>query len=278
VRPGVAVCAIAVALQAGGCFSAEREPPLVAYRLEWNFAGVDRDPESGRWSVANNKGYRVTVDSGFLVAYSLAFLPCDIAQRRRPATAKAGAAQDRWPGSLLGPRVAWAGHGDPFFNPVQTEPPVVESLTAGASLDVGAFAPEQVRYCQVHYVVARAPSDAVGLPEQVNMVGVTAHVEGSYRRLPDGPKTAFTIHSPSANAVLEEIFEEGVGADDRQRGFDGISTRATAVVTRNAASLFEDIDFEKDGRHKIPWQFLKNVADGTTVRVDIANGRGEAQR
>jgi hypothetical protein len=275
VAPAFVACATALASLGAGCFTEKSQPPLVQYRLEWDFSGVDRDLESGTWSVTNNKSYEVTVESGHLVAYSVAFLPCDIVRRRRSGAANAGADARGGPLSRLGPRIVWAGHGDPFFNPVQTEPPVVESLTSGASSDVGSFSPEPVRYCQVHYVIARAPADAVGLPEEIDMVGVTAHVEGFYRRLPDGSKTAFTIHSPSANAVLEDIFEDGTGPDDAQPGFDGSSARATAVVMREAANLFHDIDFENDGRHKIPWQFLKNVADGTTIRVDLGNVRGQ---
>lgn len=266
-----AACAVALALQATGCFVDKSGPPVVQYRLAWDFSGVDRNLESGAWSVTNNKSYEVTVESGYLVAYSVAFLPCDVVKRRR--SAKAGPVSREEPLLRLGPRDAWAGHGDPFFNPVLTEPPFVESLTSAAASDIGAFLPEPVRYCQVHYVIARAASDSTGLPEEPDMVGVTAHVEGFYRRLPDGSRTAFTIHSPSANAVLVDVFEDGT-----EPGLDGSSARATAIVTRKAASLFRDIDFENDGRHKIPWQFLKNVADATTIRVEVENGAGEVRR
>ena len=263
---------VAATLQAGGCSSDHGNPPRLSYTLKWDFEGVERVADSGGWRVTTNKGYEITVEAGYLVAYSIAFLPCDIAGRRRQATSSNHPAKGSSRLSYLGPRNAHAGHGDTFFNPVQTEVPIVESLMSGETVDAGSFVPEPVRYCQVHYVLARAPTDSIGLPSDVDMVGATAHVEGYYRRGPDGPKTAFTIHSPSANAVLENILEKGPAPGDEEPGFDGTSTRAAAIILRRAAGLFDDIDFENDSRHKIPWQFLKNAADATTVRIELVGG------
>ena len=118
-------------------------------------------------------------------------------------------------------------------------------------------------------MLARARKNSLGLPDDIDMVGATAHVEGLYRRLPDGTKSPFTIHSPSANAVRTDVIHGETAGPDVEPGVNGRSVRARAIVTRRVASLFKDVDFENDGKHKIPWQFLKNAADSTTIRVEF---------
>jgi len=272
------LCLVAVVAQVAGCVTDSTEAPKLSYRLEWNFEGTERGVDDGGWTVTNNKGYEITVTLGYLVAHSIAFLPCRIEDRRSPFESRVPSVSSLVRVVGLGARLAHAGHGDVFLNPVKTPTPFVESLTAGESIEAGSFQPEIVRYCLVHYVLARAASDSIDLPDDVEMVGVTAHVEGYYRRLPELTKTPFTIRSPSANAVRAYLSANEPEAGDSEPGFVGGSVGALAVVTRRASSLFRDIDFENDGRHKIPWQFLKNVADDTTIRVEFSpSGRGTVQ-
>ena len=233
-------------------------PHRVSYRLEWSWEGVSARSDGSGWDAVNDRGYRVHVDVGYLVDYSMELVEC-------PKEAQASSADWRW---IWWPRPAWAGHAPTTPNPAAIYTPHIEALRAATSLDVGSRVLAPQRYCRVHYLIARANRSAVGLPDSVDMVERSLYVLGTYQAATAAAPQTFEIATSAANAVLTDLFPPGhYGAQGSAVVVDSGQENAHVVIRRALKSLFDGVDFEAMPPARIERQVLQNVIDHTEIAV-----------
>jgi hypothetical protein len=229
-------------------------PHAVRYRLTW--ADGDVTPVGGgAWDVTTNLGYRVRVVRGWVTSYSMELVEC-------PRTAAVGAL-DAW---LFAPASAWAGHNAGTPNPAAVKPMQVESLTDSVAHDAGTVLLAAQPYCQVHYLVARAGHDSPGLPDEMDMVDVSLHVEGTYRApgaAADLPAASFTIHTASAYGQL--FARVGDPATDLRA--DPGRGDLDVEIRRHRSRLFDGVDLARMPVKAAGLRMLQALVDGVDVHV-----------
>ena len=114
-----------------------------------------------------------------------------------------------WLSDLLLPSTAYAGHGDDR-DPSLVDQPIVERLTAVPTDFVfGEVTAPTINYCQGHYLVARAYDTAQNLPEDVDMLGVSLYLSGTFLAPASDSPQAFTIQTDLANGTLTDLVYNG---------------------------------------------------------------------
>ncbi len=222
-----------------GCGDAPAAPPPpepashdVAYLLSWDDASITRHTDG--WSTTNDVGTTITVHRGWWVSFSADLVACD-------------------PSASLWDRLvpdAFAGHST-TIGPATVSAPVVESLTAMQSTELGRVHLDANTFCQAHYLAARAPNDVKQPPTDVDMIGATLFIEGTY-----GPAgTPFTIRNDMAHGRLIATQVDTSFAD------------RTVELRRDPARMFDGVDFAGATELQLAWRVLWNVVEGATVVV-----------
>lgn len=253
--------AFAVLLTVAGCRSdsAPSAPHTVGYRLEWSWGSTQADPSGSGWQTVNDRGYRVHLERGYLVDYSMELVEC-------PKEALESGVDSLW--AWLPARAAWAGHMPTTPNPAAIHTPHVEALHAPVDFDVGSIQLAAQRYCRIHYLIARSNRSAVGLPEDVDMVERSLYVRGTYQATTAATPRSFELATSAANAVLTELFPPGrVGAQGAAIVVDTGRENARVVIQRQLQSLFDGIDFDTMPPARIERQVLQNLIDRTVIAV-----------
>jgi hypothetical protein len=153
---------------------------------------------------------------------------------------------------------------------------ITGSLKAGATLALAlgrrnaacikrTVSPPAARYCNVHYLVARAAGDARGLPAGVDMLGASLQVEGTWQATAGGPWRPFRIRTNAANGVVEAL-RSAPGAPAFVA--DTAAAGATATVRRSLATLYDGVDFAGSSESAQAWQILKNLIASTEISVE----------
>ncbi len=227
-------------------------PHRVEYRLAW--IGDDgARADDGAWSVTNDLGVRVRVTRGWITSHSMELVECP----KEPAATPYGVALE-----LLGGAVAWAGHATGTPNPAAIRPMQVESLTEPADVEAGVVTLAPQAYCRLHYLVARAATDASGLPTAVDMVDATVHVEGAYRAPETATDVPFTVHS---DVAYGQLFERVVG--DAPLRVDTGTESVRVELRRRRSRLFDGVDFARMSERQAALRMLTSFVDATTVVV-----------
>ena len=236
----------------------------VSYRLEWSWDGATAEA-SGGWQTTNDHGYRVHVERGYLVDYSMELVEC-------PKETLSPDTDAYWARFLVQP--AWAGHAPTTPNPAAIYTPHIEALHAPTDFDVGTRWLAAQRYCRVHYLIARANRSAVGLPDDLDMVERSLYVRGTSQTPSAAAPRSFEIATSAANAMLTELFPpDHFGAQASAFVVDTGHENARVVVRRGLKSLFDGIDFETMPPARMERQVLQNVIDHTEIVVQTsANG------
>jgi len=245
----VAVWTVVAPVFASACHAPAAPPPAphrVDYRLTW--AHDDVTPaRDGSWSVTNDLGYEVRVKRGWITSYSMELVECP------------KAALFEW----LGPRAAWAGHASGTPNPAAIRPMQVEALTQPTGHDVGSVTLAPQPYFQLHYLVARAGKDAPGLPDGIDMVDASLHLEGSYRAPGGGAETPFTVHTAVAYG---QLFDR-TARSDRVLHVDTGRESVRVEVRRRRRHMFDRVDFSRMAERQLALQILTSFVNDAEVEI-----------
>jgi hypothetical protein len=231
----------------------------VSYRLEWSHEGIQLEPTGAGWWTTTDRGYRVHIERGYLVNYSMELVEC-------PKEALASDAETQWAWFAVQP--AWAGHAPTTPNPAAIYTPHIEALHAPTNFEVGSRLLAAQRYCRVHYLIARANRSAVGLPDDVDMVERSLYVRGTYQAAAAAAPRSFELATSAANAVLTELFPpDHFGAQGSAFVVDTGREDARVVIHRTLKSLFDGVDFDTMPPARIERQVLQNLIDHTDIAV-----------
>lgn len=256
--------ALAVLLTAAGhagCRSDSAPAALhaVSYRLEWSSEGAAIEPGGSGWETTTDRGYRVHVERGYLVDYSMELVEC-------PKEVRESDADSLW--AWFAERAAWAGHMPTTPNPAAIHTPHIEALHAPTNFEVGALLLAPQRYCRVHYLIARSNRSAVGLPDDVDMVERSLYVRGTYQAATTAAPSRFELGTSAANAVLTELFPPGrFGDHGAAFVVDTGRENARVVIHRTLKSLFDGVEFDTMPKARIERQVLQNLIDHIEIAV-----------
>jgi hypothetical protein len=244
-----------------GCRSdpARSASHTAGYRLEWSADGVDIEPGGTGWQATTDRGYRVRVERGYLVDYSMELVEC-------PKEARRSDGDSLW--AWFPVQAAWAGHMPTTPNPAAIHTPHIEALHAPTDFDVGSMSLAPQRYCRVHYLIARANRSAVGLPDDVDMVERSLYMRGAYHSATATESHPFELATSAANAVLTELFPPGhFGVAGSAIVVDTGRENVRVVIHRALKSLFDGVDFDSMTPARVERQVLQNLIDHTDIAV-----------
>jgi hypothetical protein len=220
-------------------------PVGVRYHLAW--AWGDAEPTEDGWTVVNDRGYEVRVTDGYLVTYSVQLAPCTEGDL------------DTGLGRLFGIGRAHAGHGGEE-DPSAWITGLAEPL---ASPEVRSLEPVIVdsgTYCRVHYLVARAETGTLDLPEEMDLMGTSLYIEGTVASAGDEPEP-FTIWSTLPTGQLMTWSDPVTPIDLDADGLD-------VTITRDLGHLFDGVEFATMSAESVEKTILLGLAERVSVRVE----------
>lgn len=222
----------------------------ITYRLDWDTTGTSQN-DTGAWIWESDLGFSIELTSGYLVTYSLQLVEC---------RTNGLATWIKWFGELLGPRSAFAGHSHTQQNPAAMTTAHVESLLTPHAQHAGTVVAPAASYCQSHYLIAGAPPGATGLPDDVNMLGTSVYLKGSYQA-PGSPEWApFKIHTALPNGLLAPLSPTG---ESLAAPMQTPITSVTLTTERSLRTLLNGVDFTTMNDDAIQRQVLTAIIAGT---------------
>jgi len=252
-----ALAILGVLLLSAGCACNTPAAPAahsVSYVLEWKKNKVEEDGEGAGWELTNDLGYRVHLTRGYIVTRSLELIPCNPVPP--PVSLRQGI------GDLIGPRPAYAGHSA-IADPSSTKTATVESLLSLQSHTAATLSPGPQKYCQAHYLIARADPSATGLPAGVDMVDQSLRLEGWFRRPGEAQSTPFSVVTAVANGKLFELPH----VDEESFALNTATTSAVVVVRRDLDSIFDHVDFATMPDKRVAREVLQNLVNGMEIEL-----------
>jgi hypothetical protein len=200
-------------------------------------------PAAGKTPIVSDRGVAVSIERGYLTVGSVELEGCETS---RPSFDLS-----------LGPSIAFA-HS--MSSPTRLGSPHVLSLAGDEAevMPIGSLGPPPGEYCALRVSLEPADADANHLPSDVDLVGVTLWLEGTYRDS-SGAEKPFSVATSQA---LEESlsFEKLQLADDAEQ-------EATLRVSAPSAHWFDGIDFATTGDEEIADLVLANVRAALVVTV-----------
>jgi hypothetical protein len=178
-------------------------------------------PNVSAKTFTTNRGVSLRIVRAFLVTHSAELLQC-------PPTAFERAR------SILAMRSAYA-HGTATATRLAT--PVVEDMLRAprASTFLGTLRPPPGDYCTLRYSIGAADDDALGLPTEVNIVGESLHIEGTYALVANPVSTPFVIATSVSFDRDLELNRMMLSASGRQS--------AAIAIGKSMETWFDGIDF-----------------------------------
>lgn len=235
----------------------DRDLHPLRYVLDWKQSKARALAPQLGWEVVNDLGYTVRVTRAYLVSRSIELVPCDPQARKVALPALLD--------TLIGPRPAFAGHSN-IADPSASQSAQVESLQQASARQLSAVFPGAQRYCQAHYLVARADPQASGLPADVDMVDQTLRFEGTFQQPGRDTFEPFSVSTAVANGKMLPLTRSPEGALDTGRD------AATIIFRRNLDTLFDRVDFSAMPEKRIAREILRNLIDGVEVEVRVGDG------
>ena len=220
------------------------------WAFSWDLDGVKSD--GGSWSTSNDVGVTFTVVSGWLSSYSAALAPC--VTEEQGELAQRGLLE-----RLVGIRTAWANHAYDI-DPSALATPILEDLSA---LESSASTPllfGPTRYCQLHYLVARADPETIDPEPGVRMALVTLLLNGYWS---DGEE--------SGELQVESSLNYGAlfGLEGMAAPLSG--SEARIELRRSASALFLGVEPSTMSEAEVAWKITKNLVDSTELILDVAD-------
>lgn len=219
-----------------------------SWRLDWITDGVE--PGERGWSTTTDLGYRVGLEAGWVLAYSVTLSPC--------IESTASRSERLW--SVIGLGTAYADHPD-FDDPSRVETVLPQSLTSPQAWTTDTTF-EAATYCGLHHLLARGEADSMA---------------------PDG-SSAFGYSLRSTVRWAREDREDGLEittnwANGRDWGWNEVSTEfpedptaaaswhADILLARDLGALFDGVELDEASDGEIAWSMLESLLDDATVTV-----------
>lgn len=221
------------------------------WTLAWDDEGVSY-PEAGGFEVETDLGYRVHVESGWVLSHSVSLGPCETASA--PAEAS-------WWG--LGVRTARAHTGSTEPSTIETSR--IEDLLSARDVEVSNSFPA-ARYCRAHWLLARPTGETAGA-EGVSMENRSVLLNGTFER--GGVAAGFAIDTWWPQGVLIDLPLTMDGAEHEAARRDGEPRHAFVTVTRYLGRMFDGVDFEVASQDEIDGRVLDNLAGGADIEVAL---------
>jgi len=236
------------------------------YTLDWDWGKAIPNKTGQGWVVTTDLDYRVMLERGYLTTNSVELIPCDDTsaaklseaeyqgESRVPDNTKIqDALFQRFNTRILNPfklQPAYAGHGNPVYNPSRLTRPYVETLTRPAAVQIETHSVPRAAYCQAHYLVARAAGAVQNQPADPTLGGVSLWLEGKYKAPRSAIAKPFTIKTRLAWGTITRLTTlppplslKGLQNNHRLE----LATRASPVritLRRNLGAMFDGVDFE----------------------------------
>jgi hypothetical protein len=239
-RLAVLVPTVAACLTAGASCTSSEHGLSVEIRLA---PPATPASENGARTFSSDQGYEVVLSRGYLAVGSVALGECDSA-RVAP--------------SLELPLGVKSAFAHSMSSPTRLGEPGVISLT-GTPDDaflLGKLEPPPGDYCALTVSLAAADGDALHLPTDVDFVGLTLYVEGTYRK-GDGQPVPFETSTDSALDGSPTIAELSLGED--------ADTVVTFSIGSKGEHWFDGVDFETEANDAVAERVLENVAASLDV-------------
>jgi hypothetical protein len=252
--------ALLAAVLLAGCGNTEPPSPhSVSYALAWTEDDVVRDAGGASWQVTNDLGYQVRVTRGYLTTYSMELVECPKAVTGFATPPSAFAALL----SLL-EATAWAGHSAGTPNPAAIRALHIESLTAPVARELATVTLAPQAYCQLHYLIARAAKESSGLPDDLDMVDASLHVEGTYRVPGSELEKPFRVHTGIANGGL---FNRSATPPAPIRVDTG-RAGARVTVRRRLGAMFDGVAFATMTEGMVAGQIMQALIDHVEIEIE----------
>ncbi|TNF29834.1 MAG: hypothetical protein EP329_14800 [Deltaproteobacteria bacterium] len=168
---------------------------------------------------------------------------------------------------LVGASPARAGHGG-LIDPSITDTPRVEALAVPGLTDLGTVTFPETDYCRLHWVAGAASDHTAGLPDEVDLLGTTLWLEGTWTAPGTADAIPFVWSSPIANGLLTEL------ADDLVAPPIAGSSTAEIRIVRELDRWFDGIDFAALSEDDIGRALMIGLATSTVVEVRLIGGDG----
>lgn len=239
------------------CSQEDAESPLhdISYVLTWNTDGVEFKEDG--FSLKNNLGIDVHIDTAYLVLYSTQMVACETND------------------SILGriydwlmPRIAYAGHGGENRDPSAMLIPTVEDVLNPQRLELGSQAVSDMLYCQIHYLVGRAEDNAQFLPAEPDLVGTSLYLRGTWSSNDSEDSSEFLVETSTAYGALKYLYPvQSYGDEGAAYELDMNQTGAEVVIERYLATMFDNVDWREMNDTAVERKVLANIIDQLQITV-----------
>lgn len=232
----------------------------LTYQLEWDWGQATPD-EAGGWTVVNDLGYTIHLETGYLVSYSAQLIECEHEHTASRLD------------TLIAPFViksAAAGHGGDT-DPSEIDGGLVESLSKPHNQTWGNLQISQtITYCQAHYLIARAGTVAQPIPTEVDMLGASLWLQGTYQA-PDSPHMIpFVIKTSLANGTIAEFAtSEALTTAGIHPHVVTDGASYTIHIRRSLDTLFDGVDFATMSEAQIGKSLVWSLVAHTQITMQL---------
>jgi len=237
-------------------------PHTVSYTFDWQ--SEDAVIGDGSITLQTDLGYEVVITSAYAIAYTVLMVECP--DEEEPVDVPG---MGQWLWELVTPRAAWAGHSYGNGNDAAIGVPHTEDIMEQEPVELGRITVNPGSYCQFFYLVGRADSVTVGLPEELDLSGLSIYLAGTYRS-PEGEPQDFEIYTTRAYALISDLYAPGDYAQSEKAFELDTGTQGAAVtVTRNLDRLFDGVDFETMNTDQQATRVLTQLIDHAELSVTL---------
>jgi hypothetical protein len=234
---GAAAVGMVIGLVVLAALPAETAEGEVTYVMAWDTTGVTYDTSG--WSVVTDLGYEVHVASATLTTFTVTMVDCPhthgLLQRIR---------------NLFGVATARAGHTS-GPDPALVGGPLAETI-GGEPSTLGTTTVSEPSYCEGHV--------AFGGNGEAPTLEVTGVVVST-----DGERLELDVSTTVDWGTLRDL------VDDEGRTIHAVVGEPLEItVIRDAAALFDGVDFASDSSEYQATQMLRSMAD--SVRFVVTGG------
>ncbi|QDG53079.1 hypothetical protein FIV42_20720 [Persicimonas caeni] len=249
---------------------------FITHESETERAGQGEQVEQGASAdavIVNDLGFEVRVDAAYLVTDTVTLLACDEVDDPRDLPGFSLRTLTR---ALLP-----SAHAHGPTTPTRLGTPHVEALVGASSRSshpwrIGEFLPPPGDYCAVRLDVRAADDDAIGLPADVDMVGRTLYVRGTYLA-PDedapnenAPKPFELATGAAFDIELDKVASTTGAAAPWSFPRSGAKT-GRVILNKNMAAWFEGVDFTDADPEQTARAVLLNARESIELDVELGS-------
>jgi len=235
--------------------TAEPDPDTagqIEYVARWNHEGIT--PLATGWRVTNDQRYVIDVHRGYMVTYGASLVPCP-----EPTDDGLGGLIR----TVLGIGTAYAGHSSEA-DPSAINDSRVESVSDPVSWTIGQIAVPAARYCEAHYLVARADEETRDMPDSIDLARKSLYLTGTYRAPDETEVKSFEVETSLANGVIHPLVHAG-----ETTGIDLGQADVQIVIERPLAGLFAGVAFDTMSTSAVERQILTALMTHTSVTTYV---------